>query len=43
MKKKCHNCGMIRSIKDLVLLERDYYLCFSCWNELNIKKEQNKE
>ncbi len=35
MMKKCHKCGMIRSPKDLVLLEDGNYMCFSCWNEIN--------
>ena len=33
MKGKCKNCGMIRSIKDLVKLENDSFICFSCWNK----------
>ncbi|MFX1453452.1 MAG: hypothetical protein ACFFCM_21665 [Promethearchaeota archaeon] len=33
MKKSCYKCGMIRSTKDLVYLEDNKYLCFSCWNE----------
>jgi formylmethanofuran dehydrogenase subunit E len=40
MKKKCSKCGMIRSNKDLVKLENDNYICFSCWNR-NLK-EKNK-
>jgi len=37
--KKCKKCGMIRSKKDLVLLEDGTYLCFSCWN----KRDKDKE
>ena len=40
MKKKCNKCGMIRSEKDLVLLEDGTYLCFSCWNKLNKEKTE---
>ena len=40
MKKKCYKCGMIRSTKDLVLLEIGAYLCFSCWNEYNREKSK---
>jgi len=31
---------MIRSEKDLVLLEDGNYLCFSCWNALNKEKTE---
>ncbi|MFW9990109.1 MAG: hypothetical protein ACFFC3_15805 [Candidatus Odinarchaeota archaeon] len=40
MLKKCEQCGMIRSIKDLVLLEDKTYICFSCWNKLNKAKSE---
>ena len=33
LKKKCSKCGMIRSRKDLVLLEKGDIICFSCWNK----------
>ena len=33
VKKKCFICGMIRSIKDLVNLEKQGYICFQCWNK----------
>ncbi|MBD3256273.1 MAG: hypothetical protein GF383_14340 [Candidatus Lokiarchaeota archaeon] len=33
MKRKCKECGMIRSEKDLVHFEDGSYLCFSCWNK----------
>jgi hypothetical protein len=39
MIKRCYKCGMIRSTKDLVLLETGNYLCFSCWNVNNKQKE----
>jgi len=43
MKKKCSKCGMIRSNKDLVKLENDNVICFSCWNQnLKEKKKSNK-
>lgn len=32
-KRICKNCGMIRAIKDMVLLEDGTYICFSCWNK----------
>ena len=39
---RCKECGMIRSSKDLVLLESgSNYLCFSCWNK-RIKEEKLK-
>ncbi|MGQ4874169.1 MAG: hypothetical protein ACP6IY_08875 [Promethearchaeia archaeon] len=38
MKQKCKDCGMIRSVKDLVLLEDNTRICFSCWN----KRLENK-
>ncbi|MFX1503681.1 MAG: hypothetical protein ACFFDH_22160 [Promethearchaeota archaeon] len=38
MKKKCLKCGMIRPIKDLVILEEGTYICFSCWNK-KLKEE----
>lgn len=47
MKKRCKQCGMIRAEKDLVHLNSNTYLCFSCWNkkmQLKVKepsKEQN--
>ncbi|MFX1501145.1 MAG: hypothetical protein ACFFDH_09310 [Promethearchaeota archaeon] len=41
MLKKCNNCGMIRSTKDLVLLEDENYICFSCWNKLMREKSKN--
>lgn len=44
MMGKCENskksCGMIRSIKDLVLLEDGKYMCFSCWNEYHKEKDE---
>ena len=40
--KMCYKCGMIRSTKDLVLLENGKYLCFSCWNKCNREKTKNK-
>ena len=33
MKERCKDCGMLRSTKDLVLLEDESYICFSCWNK----------
>ncbi|MHA1643096.1 MAG: hypothetical protein ACTSUX_06575 [Promethearchaeota archaeon] len=33
MKAKCETCGMIRSKKDLVKIESNYFICFHCWNE----------
>ncbi|MGV9197282.1 MAG: hypothetical protein ACOC44_11805 [Promethearchaeia archaeon] len=36
MKKRCKKCGMFRSEKDLVHLDEGSYLCFHCWNQLNI-------
>ncbi len=42
MLKKCDRCGMIRSTKDLVLLEDKTYICFSCWNKLNKGKRKSK-
>ncbi|MFW9874939.1 MAG: hypothetical protein ACFFG0_17670 [Candidatus Thorarchaeota archaeon] len=36
--EKCHKCGMIRSPKDLVLLEDGKYICFSCWNKISSEK-----
>jgi hypothetical protein len=39
---RCKECGMIRSSKDLVLIEEGKtYLCFSCWNKC-IKEEKLK-
>jgi len=32
---------MIRSIKDLVILEDDNYICFSCWNKFLRDKSKN--
>jgi len=42
---ECNTCGMIRSKKDLVLLEDGTYMCFTCWNKLyeNQEKKSNKE
>ncbi|MFX0042993.1 MAG: hypothetical protein ACFE8L_08785 [Candidatus Hodarchaeota archaeon] len=44
MMGKCKNprksCGMIRCIKDLVLLEDGTYMCFSCWNKYNKEKDE---
>jgi hypothetical protein len=37
---KCDTCGMLRAKKDLVLLENEIYICFSCWNR-EIKKKKN--
>ena len=31
--KKCSLCGMIRAKKDLVTLEDNSLICFSCWNK----------
>ncbi|MHA1291067.1 MAG: hypothetical protein ACTSQJ_00195 [Promethearchaeota archaeon] len=42
MKRKCNICGMIRAVKDLVLLQDDTQLCFSCWNK-KIKEKKNKK
>jgi hypothetical protein len=42
MKRKCVKCGMIRSVKDLVNLEAGKYICFTCWNKLEINSEKNK-
>jgi formylmethanofuran dehydrogenase subunit E len=43
MKKRCHQCGVIRSSKDLVSLGDGKFLCFSCWNEENRDKAQKEE
>jgi len=40
--KACSKCGMIRSKKDLVLLEDGKYICFSCWNNYNREKTKKK-
>jgi len=32
---------MLRSSKDLVLLEDSTYMCFSCWNTYNRKKGED--
>ena len=43
---KCNECGMIRSIKDMVLLEDGNHMCFKCWNEANkdrIKTKKDKK
>ncbi|MHA1491751.1 MAG: hypothetical protein ACTSRI_19110 [Promethearchaeota archaeon] len=37
--KICKNCGMIRSSKDMVLLQDGGYLCFACWNKYCKEKE----
>jgi hypothetical protein len=39
MKARCHQCGMIRSKKDLVKCEDSSYLCFSCWNQKQKESE----
>lgn len=33
MKRKCTKCGMIRSIKDLVKMDEEHFICFACWND----------
>ncbi|UCC19234.1 MAG: hypothetical protein JSV62_14200 [Promethearchaeota archaeon] len=38
MMQKCYECGMLRSPKDLVLLEDGNYICFSCWNKTTSDK-----
>jgi len=38
----CGECGMIRSKKDLVLMEDDSYLCFTCWNKYLKMRENEK-
>lgn len=45
MLKKCNICGMIRSIKDLVLREDgNTYMCFKCWNKyIKDKRDKSKE
>ena len=40
---KCHECGMIRSIKDMVLLEDGNYMCFNCWNNANKDRIKTKK
>jgi len=40
---KCKKCGMIRSIKDLVLLEDGNYMCFSCWNQYFKEKKEDSQ
>lgn len=42
MENVCKECGMIRSKKDLVLLENNSYLCFACWNKLLEKNDREK-
>ena len=44
MDNVCSKCGMIRSKKDLVLMEDNSWLCFSCWNKYLEKdlKKMNK-
>ncbi|MFX1274215.1 MAG: hypothetical protein ACFFBP_00405 [Promethearchaeota archaeon] len=37
----CKECGMIRSKKDLVLMEDGSFLCFACWNK-HVKKNNSK-
>ncbi|MFW9970684.1 MAG: hypothetical protein ACFFDF_10825 [Candidatus Odinarchaeota archaeon] len=37
-KDRCYKCGMIRSTKDLVLLEDGKYMCFLCWNNYTQQK-----
>jgi formylmethanofuran dehydrogenase subunit E len=42
--KKCIKCGMLRSQKDMVLLEDLSYLCFSCWNKyLKANEKKSKK
>ena len=43
LKKKCLKCGMIRSSKDLVTLERGEIICFSCWNKKLREKENSQQ
>ncbi|MGM0470297.1 MAG: hypothetical protein ACQERB_15970 [Promethearchaeati archaeon] len=44
MKRRCKQCGMIRAEKDLVHLDSNTYLCFSCWNKkLKFKKQKNSQ
>ena len=43
LKKKCSKCGMIRSRKDLVLLERGDIICFSCWNKMLNDKDNLRQ
>ena len=38
IKKECKICGMIRARKDMVLLQNNDYVCFSCWNKLKKPK-----
>ncbi len=40
IKQTCIKCGMIRAVKDMVLLEDEQYMCFSCWNKY-LKKKDN--
>ena len=39
-KEKCKECGMVRSVKDLVLLENGERMCFECWNKINPKEKK---
>ncbi|MHA2473629.1 MAG: hypothetical protein ACXAES_10385 [Promethearchaeota archaeon] len=43
MIERCNTCGMLRSSKDLVLLEDSTYMCFSCWNAYNLKERERYE
>ncbi|KKN50869.1 hypothetical protein LCGC14_0628280 [marine sediment metagenome] len=38
--EKCYKCGMLRSTKDLVLIVDGFYICFSCWNNINRKEKE---
>jgi hypothetical protein len=40
---KCNECGMIRSIKDMVLLEDGNHMCFKCWNIANKDRIKTKK
>lgn len=43
MIEKCSKCNMLRAEKDLVRLEDDSIICFSCWNKLNQEKEEKSK
>ena len=43
MLTKCKDCGMIRSTKDLVLLEDGNYICFACWNQTHKEKKKKSQ
>lgn len=42
MLTRCSKCGMIRSVKDLVLLEDETFLCFLCWNKYNRERDKKR-